>query len=711
MRSSKNRATCFLIRRNLFVGVAVFLAAFYMMPFWGLSHIPNETAIDPSNFTPETLTALYTRIVSSEVMTEPLNLELMVILYGALGFLTAMMLMRHQFSRRQSMLYAALPDRRGTDFLRRCAAYAALCLVPIAVNFLLYLLVVVLNGLMAYVAWDTLLSKFGVLLLINLYGFAIGMLASVLTGTYWAALLAGAVLIVGAEALAALWYCLAGQYLHTLIKASFRDALIHMSPACSLYKGFYKPDEFVWLPGAAAIVLALALSFVLCRIRRTERAEHTLAFAPLHGILGFALPLLGGTFLGIVVEMSFLTESSLILGMALGAVLTFWLCRIIFNQRLCGILRQWYLPAASAVVLILGVIVLHTDALGYDRFLPKREELTAITYQPRHYFTDETITLTSEEALDAAYEWCRLMHSEVNSYENGMNAGSHRFSGSDVVVTYQMGRRKVIRHYPNDMVRTGAQDALRRVIESDDYRQSMIQAYHLNTGYVRQMHIGTRNVTGQEEFYEQYGTLALINGFSIEDDAKLLDQALAALKEDILNRTFEEKQEDEILSVSFYIRNPDTALDQYRQMSIYPGDTNFLSVVFGEKAEAAIEYAAGGFARSEDIAVLKVDYAQTFGEIRRSSAKLRDILEAVALAADAEEAAQWLRHTQDTSAESYYFKPSLDDTAYSRVLVYRLSEAEKYGEMYDVEIAEDPAEFYRDSQIPVMMTLEYTGEK
>ena len=34
MRSNKNRATRFLLRRNLFIGVTVFLVAFYMLPFW-----------------------------------------------------------------------------------------------------------------------------------------------------------------------------------------------------------------------------------------------------------------------------------------------------------------------------------------------------------------------------------------------------------------------------------------------------------------------------------------------------------------------------------------------------------------------------------------------------------------------------------------------------------------------------------------------------
>ena len=444
MRSTKGNATRFLLRRNLFIGVIVFLIAFYMMPVWGLSHIPNAGTLAKDPLASEMMAAEIAKTVSTQVMTDPLNLEMMVILYGGLGFMTAMMLMRHLFSRRQSMLQAALPDRRGTDFLRRCVGYAVLCLAPILINFLLYLLVVAANGLMGAVMWDRLLPKFGRLLLINFYGFAMGMLSSVLTGTWWAALLMGAVLIVGMEGLAGLWYRVAGQYLHTLVGKSFTDWLLRLSPAYTLYKGFYRPAEYGCWPGTVAAVLALALSLLLYRVRKTERAERTLAFDGLQPVLSVVLSLMGGTILGIVLMLSFTTDISLVVGMVLGAALTFWVCQIVFNQRLCGILRHWALPAVSAAVLLLGWAVLYTDALGYDRYLPERGALTAISYVPRGYDASERITLTGKEALDAAYDWCTMMRDEVNGYDNGTPASS-MYSGSDVIVTYQMGSRRVYR--------------------------------------------------------------------------------------------------------------------------------------------------------------------------------------------------------------------------------------------------------------------------
>jgi len=714
MRSNKRSATRFLLRRNVFIGVMVFLAAFYMMPFWGLSHIPAEkemlAAADLA--APQVMAERLTRVVSSHVMSSPLNLEGMVILYGGLGFLTAMLLMRHQFSRRQSMLHAALPDRRETDFLRRLIGYAVLCLAPIMINFLLYLLVVAFHGMLSYVAWDVLLPKFGMLLIINLYGFAVGLLASVLTGTYWAALLAGAVLIVGAEALAALWYWLSGRYLHTLLKVSFTDALLRLSPAYSLYKGFYKPAEFVWLPGAAAIVLALALSFALYRIRRTERAEHTLAFAPLHSIMGFALPLLGGTFLGIVVRMSFQSEISLMAGMVAGAVLTYWVCRIVFNQRFCGVLRQWYLPAASAAMLLLGVAVLHFDLLGYDRFLPERDRLTAITYRPQNSGSYENITLTDDEALDAAYAWCELMNEEVSGYADGPISLSGSYSASDVVVTYQMGSREVHRHYPNRKIRAQAQESIRRIVESDDYRQSLIRECQLDTGNVTHLYLNAQsNAIDQDAFFERFGMSVIYRGMSRSDDAERIDELLQALKADILSRTFEEKQEDAILSLDLNIQLPNDAGTSYKSAEVFPGDEHVLRAVFGEQAEEVVSYVTGGFADSEDIAVLKVDYKQTRGEMGGTTrTRLVEAVESVTLASSPEEAAQWIRDSQRTSALNYYFMPDLEDEPYSRLYIYRMSNVEKYAGVYGYEVPEDRTKLYGEGQIPDMMTLDYVGE-
>ena len=701
MRSTNPNATRFLLKRNLFIGVIVLLVVFSIFPFWGLSHIPNEkasimeNAVDPPK--------MLTNLVSANVMTSPLKLEMMVIVFGGLGFLCAMMLSHHLFSRRQAMLHAALPDRRGTDFFRRLIAYAVLCLCPIVLNFLLYLLVVALNGLLGYVAWDVLLGRFGLLLLINLYGFAMGMLASVLTGTYWAALLAGAVLIIGMEAMTWLWKTFAGYYLHTMVEQGFREMLLTVSPAFSLYKGFYRPAEFVWYPGVLAILIALGLSLVLYRARRTEAAERTLAFEWLHTVMGFVLPLLGGSLLGMIVYLSFVTEVSLIAGLIAGAALTFWLCRMVFQQRFCGIAKQWYLPAAAAAVLVLGITVLRTDAMGYDHFLPEREKLTAISYRSLNYHSDEHITLTSEEALDAAYEWCTLMRDEVDGYENGIGASIR--AASSVVVTYQMGDRTVYRHYPNWTVRTAAQPALQQVMESDDYRQSLIRECCLDGERVKNLYLDVRSpALRSDELYEAFGVFPGRMSLTEKEDARTMETWLNALKADVLTRTFAEKQQDKLITLQICAEDPETGNDLYRSFDIYPGDEQFLRAVFGDQMEAVVAYATSGYAASEDIAVLKVTYSHTLAEMNEMKAEEGENVISVELAASPEEAMAWVQSAQNISADQYYFMPDSEATCRSKLYIYRLSEVERYQASYGYTIPEDPVAFY--DQIPVTETLD-----
>ena len=703
MRS--NNPVRFLLKRNLFIGVIVFLLVFSILPFWGLSHISvsKENILKYSN--PQTQTEALTNLVSSHVMTSPMNLETMVIFYGSLGFLCAVMLMRHLFSRRQGMLQASLPVKREIDFLRRCIAYAVLCVGPIALNFLFYLLVVGMNGLLGYVAWAELLPKFGMLLLINLYGFVMGTFSCVLTGTYWASLLAGAVLILGMDGMAMMWHYFAGQYLHTMVDQGFREVLKAVSPTVSLYKGFYQPEHFAWLPSIAAIVAVLGISYALYCVRRTEAAEHTLAFEWLHSLMGLVLPLIGGSMLGIIVQLSFQTEISLVAGMIIGAVLTFWVCRMVFNQRFCGILHQWYLPAAAAFVLVAGVAVLHTDAIGYDHYLPERRQLTSISYQPRYYHTDERITLTSEKALDAAFEWCTMMRDEVDGYSNGLNASLP--GSSAVLVTYEVNGRKIYRQYANMTVRKAAQTVLKEVIESDDYRNSLIRESHLDGSSVENIYLSTR-VDGlrNNEMYEQFGVFPDYINLNRKEDGPVMDEWIKALKEDIFSRTFEEKLEVEIFNLQINARNAENGAYIYHTMPVYPGDEHLLKAIFGDQAEKSIAYATGGYAASDDVVALKVTFSMNRAEMAAANIRERDVVRSVTQASGPAEAEKWVRNTRRNYADYYYYMPDEQETSFSRLYLYRLSDLERY----QLEIPDDYTSFYENNEIPVTAVKQFIGE-
>ncbi|MBQ3157408.1 MAG: hypothetical protein IJB81_10905 [Clostridia bacterium] len=710
MRSNKLNATQFLLKRNLFIGVMVFLIVFFTLPFWGLAHIPNAKENIMTWQEPAYQAESLKNVVTNDLLNSQ-NLESWVVLFGTLGFLTAMMMMRHLFSRRQGMLHAALPDKRETDFLRRIIGYMVLCLAPIVLNMLLYLLVVAVNGLLPYVEWAKLLAKFGMMLLINLYGFAIGLLASVLTGTYWAALLAGAVLIVGAEGLAYLWNYLAGRYLHTMITGGVGKTLVRYSPAFSLYKGLYRPAEFTWVPAMLGIVAAVGLSFVLYRIRKAEATERTLAFGWLHTLMGFILPLMGGSIVGIVVFLSFLTELSLIIGMVLGVLLTYWICRMIFNQRFCGILKQWYLPAAAALVLILGVVVLHTDVFGYDHFMPERDKLTAISYRPQSYHTNEIVTLTSDEALDAAYGWCTLMRDEVDSMENGIYANTAGMSMSRVAVTYHFEGRTVRRMYPNSEIRNDAQPYLQAIIDSDDYKQSLIRESHLEDGTIQNVYVNSYgSMFRNDELFTEFGVMPSYMNLDKTRDALTIDKWMKALHEDIQNRTFADKKMDPIFSLSISTWDEETGTSDYTSVDIFPSDINFLELLLGDKCQDVIDYATGGYAADEDVVALQVTYNFSRKEMADNGLEMKNEVKSIKLASSPEEAVEWVRCTQSRHAGSYYFMPDYEDKSFSRLYLYRKSELEMSKTYNSYEIPEDLTQLYTMENIPVGIVRDFVGK-
>lgn len=706
MRTNKNGTIRFLLKRHLYVGVIVFLVAFFLMPFWGLSHLPNEKENILLNADSLSMDANLTRLATSQIFQEAFSLETLTIAMGGLGFLTAVVLMGHLFSRKQCMLQHSLPKKQATDWLHRVVCYLVLCVGAIVLNLFLYLLIVALNGLLPWVNWSWLLAKFGMMLLVNLYGFAIGMLCSVLTGTCWSVLLAGAVLIVGSESFLLLWNGFADSYLHTYA-SDLSTLLRKISPAYTLYKGLYQPADFLWVPAAIVIPAALILSLVLYRIRKAEAAEHTLAFSPLHTILGLVLPMLGGSIMGVVMQMSFLTEWSLYAGFALGALLTFWVCRILFNQRICGIGKEWYLPVMAALLLCAGGLLFRTDAIGYDHFLPDREQVTAITYCPMQSDTDRQITLARDEALDAAYGWCTLMRDEADRLPAQMYASSLAETNSGVTVTYHMGERAVVRRYPNETARTEAQSQLKCILESQDYYESIIaneipEDMAFETLHLSMQHFAVDTYTLQNK----YGFIPELNGLQRDSSASVIDRHVAAFREDLRQRTYEEKCQAPLFVL--YLQGYTSGNEYFSSfMQVYPGDQNLLHSIFGSKAEEIVAYLTGGYAGDEGILVLKTTYTMSLRELDRTIADEKDAIASVQAAATPEEATRWIQASENANYSYLYYKARHDDVCYSRLRMYRTEDVERMSLVYGYEMPTTPMEYISNPMIPCLEFLDY----
>ena len=189
MRNKRLHPTRFFLHRYFYLGVAMLAVFFLVLPMQALVRLPqsldrwNQSVLESGG----TLADLASEIrffLSGSLLYSLLGLEGLCVLFATTGFLSAMILFRHLFSRRKGMLVVSLPDTRTQDFGRRFVCFLLFSVLPIFLCYGLYLLVIVLNGLTDYLLLGKLLTRMAVLLLIHFYGFAVGVLSCVLTGYF-----------------------------------------------------------------------------------------------------------------------------------------------------------------------------------------------------------------------------------------------------------------------------------------------------------------------------------------------------------------------------------------------------------------------------------------------------------------------------------------------------------------------------------------------
>lgn len=678
MRNKRLHPTRFFLHRYFYLGVAMLAVFFLVLPMQALVRLPqsldrwNQSVLG-SGGTLADLAPEIRSFLSGSLLYSLLGLEGLCILFAVTGFLSAMILFRHLFSRRKGMLVVSLPDTRTQDFGRRFVCFLLFSVLPIFLCYGLYLLVIVLNGLTDYLLLGKLLTRMAVLLLIHFYGFVVGVLSCVLTGYFWAALLAGAVLTVSFEGTFYLWSTIAGHYLDTIPDTFYRDWLARLSPAYVLYKNLYRPGIVSLWPGLAAILLMGGLALYLYRLRPLEAAEHTLAFHPLEWIMELFLGIVGGTVVGAVIWYTAGTELSLLLGLFLGTLLVSGLCYLVFHLRLTGIFQRWYLPVCTSVVLLLAVVGLHYDVFGYDRWLPSRDDLTAITYRPLFSDDASAVTLTSSEALDAAYDWAVLLRDEAAQEPNEMKQRFTR-NTANVCITYQLGRRKVSRLYENKTARDQSAALMKILLESDDYRSAQTGRYFL------QHPESVRSVSVFPELpYYSRSTYSRCTADSADPSCTFsIGSVLEALQKDLVSRTYDDLLAEPLFTLQL------TGLNEEGQfsslvLSLYPSDHHVLNAVFGSRKAEVVDFVSGGYAASEDVIAVKQIYSVPASALYASERSFHpECLLDTQVADSPEQAAQWVRQTVTDESSYRYYAPDFRPDSYSVLYLYRQDDLEDY---------------------------------
>lgn len=285
-------------------------------------------------------------------------------------------LFRFLHDRRQVDFYHSLPIRREGLYAVKFVTGLALVLPAYLAARLIAVLVAVGAGFGGAIEWGRLLECVGVDLLafFTIYGIAI--LSTVLCGNTICAVVLDGVILFSAAVAAQIYETFAYWFYPAYANTGSGYAWMY-SPVF----GFLNLDEPNWyrmLAGyAAAGIAALALSYMLFRIRRSERAGQAIAFQPFRLPLKVYVCLVMGLGSGCILAGILGTADTvwLLLLTAVGTAACHCVVEVVYDADIRSMFRR--VPAllavtAAAVLLALG---LKADIFGYSTWIPRESSV------------------------------------------------------------------------------------------------------------------------------------------------------------------------------------------------------------------------------------------------------------------------------------------------------------------------------------------------
>lgn len=267
-----------------------------------------------------------------------------------------------------------------------------------------------------------------------LYGFTVGTLASVLSGTRLGALVNAMLLAFGIPMLE---YALYGVSTYLLIGLEASEPLtIILSPMLQL-ADLYIPDPSTWNYFAVVsvvCVVVLVLTMLLYRRRKVESAGDFIAFAPMNIVVKALLTIMGGIYGGQILASILDLDGtpstvSQVLVWLVSGVLIARMAAEILVERTVWIFkgRQLLHYGLAAIVAVVCVLILDADPLKAETRVPEAGDVSYVSVSNySFYFYDNNVQMEDPEDIEKATELHRLIteNLETNtSYDHARSYG------------------------------------------------------------------------------------------------------------------------------------------------------------------------------------------------------------------------------------------------------------------------------------------------
>ena len=290
--------------------------------------------------------------------------------------------------------------------------------------------------------------------------------------------------------------------------------------------------------GIVALVL-LAAGALLYRIRRSEASGDTLAFRPLRPVVRWAVGLLGGLGLGLVLaEMLNCTGNTQAL---LACIVTLGLVCMIGTQMLIARTprvfgKLWPELLALCIALVALCLCIRADVFGFERRIPQTDQVESVEVYHRGIY-GSAAKITDPREIDAIVQ----AHRYLAGCAAKDNLDSDWRWRNNISITYHLKNGGTLsRKY---QLRDEDLTAVRAMLESETFRRSVVldsvdvNADALRHGYINNSDKELERDLSAQEYRLLYQTL-------LEDIAhmNMLDPALYDYQNSRLDITLEDDE-------------------------------------------------------------------------------------------------------------------------------------------------------------------------
>lgn len=447
---------------------------------------------------------------------------------------TAVLIFRYMQQNHSTAVIHAFPFTRKQLFVNHCISGIVLLLIPIIFNSSILLLIKkpVYLGIGADTVNIFTTQAIGQLALqstlIVLVGFSIAVFAGIISGTSILQTIFGFGFLFIVPATFVIFI---GYFDRFLFGFSTTPKFIHfvgsISPIIAKldsYNNFSNINWMVWY--IALTIILLTVSYLLYSKRKLECATEPIVFDLLKPIFKYSVAFCGMTILGLYfMDLGQNKTLSLYLGFFIGSIICYIIAEMIV-QKSIWVFKNLKGYLYFLIIAVIFIVCIETDILGYENRLPDINKVESIYIGNSSYQMDEENQqfLTTPENIDLAY----LYHQSILDNKDALEEYDYTGYTQSVCIGYNCKNgKKLIRQYrlPQEFIIQNLY--MKEIFESEEYKLTTQPIFNIDVN-----HIDFLDIQPRMNAYDN-------TPIRIAENNEI-QSFVNALKEDILNETYEE---------------------------------------------------------------------------------------------------------------------------------------------------------------------------